>query len=381
MSELFDTPEFEPTLAAALARVKAVRPGDYARTRNALEGAVTRLSPYITHGVVTLPQVLAGVRQRHRIDSSHKFVYELGWREFFHHVWQTQGEGIFSSLHEGVLPDSAYQRELPADIRRGATGIPVIDQAVRALYDTGYLHNHARMWLASYVVHLRKVHWRTGADWLYAHLLDGDLASNHLSWQWVAATGSHKPYLFNAENVARYAPRHWHSPGSVIDTSYEHLEELARKPEPVAAGPARAPGVDEPALYTQPPAGLALASGSPPAEGGWMVHPFALREGPPGETPVAIYLAEFHARWPWNARRWQFVHSFMQALGGTPWFGSASALPTGRHGLRTFDDPHLRPYGLPRNAHVPQRLFAEPGRPCRSFSQFYKLVGETLPAA
>jgi deoxyribodipyrimidine photolyase len=50
-------------------------------------------------------------------------------------------------------------------------------------------------------------HWRAGADWLVLHLLDSDLASKHLSWQWVAGTASHKPCLFNAENVARYAPR------------------------------------------------------------------------------------------------------------------------------------------------------------------------------
>jgi deoxyribodipyrimidine photo-lyase len=60
------------------------------------------------------------------------------------------------------------------------------------LYATGYLHNHARLWLASYLVHLRKVHWRVGADWMYSHLLDGDMASNYLSWQWVSSTGSNK---------------------------------------------------------------------------------------------------------------------------------------------------------------------------------------------
>ncbi len=103
---------------------------------------------------------------------------------------------------------------------------------------TGMLHNHARMWLASYVVHVRKVHWRAGADWLYGHLLDDDLASNHLSWQWVAGTGSTKPYFFNADNVARYAPTAWHSAGSVIDTSYEALDRIAREPAPAA--PARA---------------------------------------------------------------------------------------------------------------------------------------------
>jgi deoxyribodipyrimidine photo-lyase len=152
MNDLFPEAGFEPTLEAAMARLAAVRPGEYARSRNQIDGAVTRLSPYITHGFLSLPQVLVGLRQKYRLDAEHKLVYELGWREFFHHVWQTRGEGIFENLHEGVLPDTAYARELPADIRQGATGVPVIDRAVRELYATGYLHNHARMWLASYVV-------------------------------------------------------------------------------------------------------------------------------------------------------------------------------------------------------------------------------------
>ena len=95
---------------------------------------------------------------------------------------------------------------MPQDVLTGCTGITVIDEAVRTLYRTGYLHNHARMWLASYLVHLRKTDWKAGAMWMYRHLLDGDLASNALSWQWVAGTLTGKPYLFNAENVERYAP-------------------------------------------------------------------------------------------------------------------------------------------------------------------------------
>jgi deoxyribodipyrimidine photo-lyase len=83
---------FVPTRAAALARIAAVRPADYARTRNAIEGAVTQLSPYITHGLVTLPEVLARVAVRHRLDLQHKFVFELGWREFFRHVWAQRGD-------------------------------------------------------------------------------------------------------------------------------------------------------------------------------------------------------------------------------------------------------------------------------------------------
>lgn len=375
MSDLFESPAFEPSLAAAQARIAAVRPGEYARTRNALDGAVSRLSPYITHGFVSLPQVLAGVREHHRVDAQHKFVYELGWREFFHHVWQHQGEGIFRSLHQGVLPDAAYARELPADIRQGATGLPVVDQAVRTLYETGYLHNHARMWLASYVVHLRKVHWRAGADWLYAHLLDGDLASNHLSWQWVAATGSHKPYLFNAENVARYAPRQWHCRGSLIDTSYAELEAIACDPNARHQPAARASAVQEPALHERPPPGLAFSDDVTAARKAWVVHPFALRKPDTDESALAgAFFASFHARWPWSEMRWRFVHARMQALCGTPvWVESAGPPDSPWRGIV---DPHLKGHVALRGPQVP-RLFAEPQRQCRSFSQFFKLVGET----
>ena len=66
---------FEPTLQAAHERIKAVRPQDYARTRNALNGAVTRLSPYLTHGFVSLPEVYAGVASSYPLDDQHKFVF------------------------------------------------------------------------------------------------------------------------------------------------------------------------------------------------------------------------------------------------------------------------------------------------------------------
>ena len=94
---------------------------------------------------------------------------------------------------------------------------------------TGWLHNHARMWMAAWLVHWRKVHWKAGADWFLEHLLDGDPASNHLSWQWVASTFSHKPYFFNRDNLERYSngrfcktcPSADHCP---FEGSYDHLE-------------------------------------------------------------------------------------------------------------------------------------------------------------
>ena len=368
---------FPPTLAAALARIAAVHPDHSAQSRNAIEGVVTRLSPYIAHGFVSLPEVLGGVAARHRLGVQHKLVFELGWREYFRHVWRFRGEHILCSLHQGPLPDEAYTREMPADIRQARSRVPVIDQAVRALYATGYLHNHARLWLASYVVHLRKVHWRAGADWMVAHLLDGDLASNHLSWQWVAGTGSHKPYLFNAENVARHAPTSWHSPGTALDTSYAALEAIARSPLPVAVQPLDE-GVDEPTLSGQP-AEADVPRADVAGRDVWLVHPWALGE-PPADLPseclrIAWWPAQHHASWPWSAARWSFVGARMAALSRLQWHGSseqlAHALATARS-VHTQEDPHVRAL-LPAIVKVRPSplLFAEIERPCASFSTWW----------
>jgi deoxyribodipyrimidine photo-lyase len=68
------------------------------------------------------------------------------------------------------------------------------------------------MYLASYVVHFRRIKWQVGARWFLKHLLDGDLASNNFSWQWVASTFSNKPYIFNLENINKYF-------GKLVDTA------------------------------------------------------------------------------------------------------------------------------------------------------------------
>ncbi|MEY2952500.1 MAG: hypothetical protein RLZZ401_587, partial [Pseudomonadota bacterium] len=255
--------QFEPTRLAALARLKAVTPSNYARTRNALDGAVTGLSPYFTHGLLSVPQATSAVHARTPLGFDDKLVFEFAWREFFHHVWSRaddHGDAILCDMRSPPIWPGTYADTLPDDIREGRTGVSAIDAAVRVLYATGYLHNHARMWLASYVVHVRKVHWRAGADWLYAHLLDGDLPSNHLSWQWVAGTFSSKPYLFNAENVSKFAPARaraaWASPGTVIDQSYETLDTLARSKRDAGPERGRHEAIEAPETFGSVPSGL-----------------------------------------------------------------------------------------------------------------------------
>jgi deoxyribodipyrimidine photo-lyase len=319
-------------------------------------------------------------------------VYELGWRAWFRHAWARRGEGILKSLHAGPRPDDAYASALPDDVREARTGINVVDQAVRTLYASGTLHNHARMWLASYLVHLRHVHWRTGADWMVAHLLDGDLASNHLSWQWVAGTGSARPYLFDAANVARHAPPSWHVPGSVLDTSYDALFAAARAALPLAGpGPSHLPATPEPPRLDRPPAGLDVlaASGLHAAVQGrdvWLVHPWALRAPPPhlpaNTLSVGLYVAEQHCAWPWNDARWHWVDAAMRNVTHLRAFGGAGSLAQAlacAASVRSVAEPHLAAW-LPGLAQLDaaDEVFPAVDRPCTSFSQWWTLATRGL---
>ncbi|MDZ7706734.1 MAG: FAD-binding domain-containing protein [Trueperaceae bacterium] len=138
---------FPPTRAAALERARAVDPSTYARTRNHLRGAVSRLSPYLTHGLASAPDVL----QIAAPDAAGKFAQELAWREFFQLVYEREGRSIFTDRFGPQPRRSAafHPRRLPRAIVEGSTGIDALDDAVRALVQGGYVHNHARMWLAS----------------------------------------------------------------------------------------------------------------------------------------------------------------------------------------------------------------------------------------
>jgi deoxyribodipyrimidine photo-lyase len=381
--------EFPPTPQAAHERLNLVEPKHYAYSRNDLNGAVSCLSPYLTHGFLSVLDVASVMYHRHRLGVQHKFMMELGWREYYQHVHQHLGEaGIATALHEGVLPESAYHTALPEDVRYACTRVPVIDQAVSTLYATGYLHNHARLWLASYLVHLRKVHWRVAADWLYGHLLDGDLASNYLSWQWVAGTGSQKPYLFNADNVEKFAPPAWHSRGTLLDTSYETLDILAHNPATLTQTSGRNDlGMDEPPALSVPPDSLGFTAPHADLVAGrqvWLVHPWALADVPadvPSDVVVVAALwSEQTQAHPWDARRWQFVGDRMAALTPHRWWGSVPAMEAVLAQAHTVHSvAHLRLPHMPtvswRQRAAP-RLFRDLDKPCDSFSKWWVQVNK-----
>ena len=210
----------------------AIDPTAYGRTRNHYDGAVTRLSPYLRHGVLSLAEVrdhvtsLVGAPRQ-----AEKLLQELAWRDYYRRVLDQLGEGVWEDIESyktGYDPED-YADELPEDFLTASTGNDFVDGTVNELYETGYLHNQGRMKIAAYVVHWRRVKWQAGARWMLSHLLDGDVASNNLSWQWVASTFAAKPYIFNLENLLRWTGGRFTGRdadgGSPFDASYDELND------------------------------------------------------------------------------------------------------------------------------------------------------------
>jgi len=209
-------------LEQAQSRLKQLDPQKYGSSRNHLDGAVTQLSPYIRHGVMQLTDVRDQALEISNAKESEKFIQQLAWREYWQRLYKEFPERIWHNVEDyktGFSP-SDYADELPEDISSGKTGVACIDGFIKDLLSSGYLHNHARLYLAGYICHWRRVKWQAGAQWFLSHLLDGDPASNNLSWQWVASTFSHKPYYYNLENVAKFS-------GDDVDTREENNLPLA----------------------------------------------------------------------------------------------------------------------------------------------------------
>lgn len=212
------TVEWIGTRAEGLARLEVFSPSmgrRYTNGRNYDLGAgkhkaVSLLSPYIRRRLVTEEEVIARALQEHGPEDSEKFVEEVIWRNYFK-GWMERRPSIWSSYRSGLEADLAAlerDRRLRRDVDRatnGKTGIECFDAWAVELSETGYLHNHARMWFASIWIFTLGLPWRVGADFFYRHLLDGDAAANTLGWRWVAGLHTRgKPYPATAENISTY---------------------------------------------------------------------------------------------------------------------------------------------------------------------------------
>ena len=188
----------------------------YASGRNFDHGmgnhtSVSGLSPYISRRLITEQEVVSSALTAHGYDEAEKFIQEVFWRSYFKgwlelrpQVWDLYRDGLNSDLRSLGL-----DRGLRSDVScamAGKTGIACFDSWTVELLKTGYLHNHARMWFASIWIFTLRLPWRLGADFFFRHLLDGDAASNTLSWRWVAGLHTRgRPYVATAKNITTFS--------------------------------------------------------------------------------------------------------------------------------------------------------------------------------
>lgn len=242
---------FPPTRAEATARLAAFLPHAgkaYAKLRNHDPGPdapshVSRLSPYVRHRVVTEAELVRAAVDRHGEGPAEKFIQEVFWRTYWK-GWLELRPGIWDdycaardAARVEAFGNAGLARRL-ASAEGAHTGIDCFDHWVRELTGTGYLHNHARMWFASIWIFTLKLPWELGADFFLRHLLDGDPASNTLSWRWVGGLQTRgKTYLARADNIAAHTGERFNPQGQLAQEALPLDGPLPPLPRPIAPGP------------------------------------------------------------------------------------------------------------------------------------------------
>ena len=349
----------------------------YSRNRNFLNGTVSRLSPYFRHGCLTLKEASDNVRARHGMHAQ-KFVQELAWRDYWRRVWYQLGNGIFSDIEDPKV--ALGDKLMPDFIRQGITGLPCMDGIIRDLTLDGYVHNHGRMWFAAYVVHWLKVDWREAADWFENNLLDGDKASNHLSWQWVASLFSSKPYYFNKENLSRFTGEKYCLNCKVncpFDASYEQLKDQlfsAKSPQPAKTHRVIMP--EKIALSTHRAVAIFVHD-----EMLSSAHPLLRRSMP----KFFVYDDLLHGKWP--LKRLQFVADCLNELQDVEvWIGDTATILKERGVGQVFtqDTPNkqlkalLEPFNPQWMAEIKFAETEVSEKRLKRFSRYWEKVGVEL---
>ena len=229
----------QPTRAAALSRLadfSANMGHNYAHKRNFDYGPeadveqdkwrdnVSKLSPYVRHKLLPERELVEAAIKVHGPKGADKFIGEILWRGYFK-GWLEQRPEVWADY---VTARDAKFRQLKAQggLRRsyeqateGRTGIDAFDHWTKELVETGYLHNHARMWFASIWIFTLKLPWELGADFFLQYLIDGDAASNTLSWRSVGGLHSKgKSYLATKENIVQFTDGRFSAIGLAAET-------------------------------------------------------------------------------------------------------------------------------------------------------------------
>ena len=231
---------FNPSRSDGLFRLDNFIPiagRDYARHRNNDRGRgkhnlVSTLSPYVRHRLITEREVVSKSLATHSLAESEKFIQEVFWRSYFK-GW-LENRPLVWTCYQAELKRKIQELSDNQDLRRsyeraisGNSGIECFDHWTRELIETGYLHNHARMWFASIWIFTLKLPWELGADFFLRHLLDGDPASNTLSWRWVGGLHTKgKTYLARPDNINRFTDGRFNPQGQLSPIAEPLIETV-----------------------------------------------------------------------------------------------------------------------------------------------------------
>jgi deoxyribodipyrimidine photo-lyase len=182
--------------------LKCVVPRNYETTHDRLDAPTSHLSAHNHFGTLSIREVYWSTSQE-------AFRRQLYWRDFYGHIMAD---------FEGLYGVSAYEFQAPKEWRKGEkevfeawskgeTGVELVDAAMRELHTTGFMHNRARLVVASWLVKDKGVHWRWGERFFAQHLVDYDPAQNMMNWIWVASVLPFASAPFRRHDPERTAER------------------------------------------------------------------------------------------------------------------------------------------------------------------------------
>jgi deoxyribodipyrimidine photo-lyase len=204
--DLGASPRFRGGQMAADATLAGLDISGYAGARNEVwppqRRGASAISPYIRHGLISLPQAWAAVGDAPGRDRS-KFRDELLWQEYARHLYARVGAELADGLRHD-LSGAPWHGEDIAEVWDPA--MACLEVTTDELRTDGYLVNQTRMWLASHWAVREGVDWRAGEDAFFRHLLDGSRAANRTGWQWTIGSGNGKAYGFSRWQVEKRAP-------------------------------------------------------------------------------------------------------------------------------------------------------------------------------
>jgi hypothetical protein len=188
----------------------------------------------VRHRLILEEEIVEATLSVHRFGRVEKFIQEVLWRTYWK-GWLEAHPGAWKAwrqrlgwLRQNAAPGILRRAE---EVAAGRSGVGVMDGFARELIETGYLHNHARMWWASFWIHVERLPWELGADVFFRRLLDADPASNTLSWRWVAGAQTRgKMYLVRRSNLERYCTPERLDPAG-LERLDDHRVSAAPPPE------------------------------------------------------------------------------------------------------------------------------------------------------